>query len=45
MNDTLKSIEAEDVYEAPLLTEAGAYAEVTQGWLGDLLEGPASYQY
>ncbi|MEV5879006.1 lasso RiPP family leader peptide-containing protein [Streptomyces sp. NPDC052101] len=44
MSETLKSIESEDVYEPPLLAEAGEYAEVTQG-LGGLMfvEGPAHY--
>ncbi|MFI9723911.1 lasso RiPP family leader peptide-containing protein [Streptomyces sp. NPDC052396] len=35
MRETLKNIEIEDVYEPPLLVEAGGYAEATQGpWPG-----------
>jgi hypothetical protein len=31
VSETLANIEAEDVYEPPLLVEAGEFAEATQG--------------
>ncbi|WP_404829448.1 lasso RiPP family leader peptide-containing protein, partial [Streptomyces albicerus] len=34
VSDVLKNIETEDVYEPPLLVEAGEYAEATQGSIG-----------
>lgn len=46
MSETLKSIETEDVYEAPLLAEAGEYAEMTQGNSGFVIpEGIANYAW
>ncbi|EPH46118.1 hypothetical protein STRAU_0854 [Streptomyces aurantiacus JA 4570] len=34
VSEALKNIEIEDVYEPPLLVEAGEYAEATQGSIG-----------
>ncbi|MFI9720025.1 lasso RiPP family leader peptide-containing protein [Streptomyces sp. NPDC052396] len=46
MSETLKSIETADVYEPPLLAEAGEYAEVTQGDGGWIIpEGIANYAW
>jgi hypothetical protein len=38
MSVTLESVEIEDVYEPPLLVEAGEYAEMTQGNIGFFVE-------
>jgi hypothetical protein len=32
VQEMLNSIQADDVYEPPLLAEVGQYAELTQGW-------------
>jgi hypothetical protein len=46
VSETLKSIETEDVYEAPLLAEAGQYAEETQGVsFGFIPEGTGSWYW
>lgn len=41
MSETLR-IESDDVYEAPLLAEAGDFTDLTQGALGSRPEGPGS---
>ncbi|MFD7711043.1 lasso RiPP family leader peptide-containing protein [Streptomyces sp. NPDC059785] len=38
MNETL-TVETDDVYEPPLLVEAGDYAQLTQGLQGEAPEG------
>ncbi|MEV5884860.1 lasso RiPP family leader peptide-containing protein [Streptomyces sp. NPDC052020] len=43
MSEVLESIETVDVYEPPLLAEAGDYAEATQGTPFGLPEGLLSY--
>ncbi|WP_245790555.1 lasso RiPP family leader peptide-containing protein [Streptomyces monashensis] len=40
MQETLQSMETEDVYEPPLLAEVGRYAELTQGEFGDWPDFP-----
>ncbi|MFH9728791.1 lasso RiPP family leader peptide-containing protein [Streptomyces sp. NPDC017260] len=40
VQETLENIGTEDVYEPPLLAEAGQYAQVTQGEFGDWPDFP-----
>ncbi|MEV0633908.1 lasso RiPP family leader peptide-containing protein [Streptomyces sp. NPDC050619] len=40
MQETLQGFETTDVYEPPMLAEAGQYAELTQGEFGDWPDFP-----